>query len=320
MDALRVLNDAPIEIAEPFYYKHACTLLSRAPMQSARSFLARYPHGLLPTKLLPAFMYYERRRAEMREQAAKMELEHGPLAVGKRSDQIPGHADGVNERNLNTSQLSHANLQIQGNVSTDASGVEISIDKGPSRRSFFNTDFVDDEKAVVKYLEGVIKLGCQSSAIYNYLISLYAAMDDEGPLFRFLSANMPTGSSGFSASMTSPSKAMDGISASPLDMAYTLRMVLKTGRHFRSAVKLYMGFGLRQQAVELALKVDPALARELARESIEKDERKRLWLMIARNAASDEHGKNKDVVAKVVSVIKDCGSDVLSIEDVLPFL
>ena len=62
------------------------------------------------------------------------------------------------------------------------------------------------------------------------------------------------------------------------------------------------------------------IARELARESVEKDERKRLWLMIARNAASNEHGKNKDVVAKVVSVIKDCGSDVLSIEDVLPFL
>ena len=58
----------------------------------------------------------------------------------------------------------------------------------------------------------------------------------------------------------------------------------------------------------------------MARESVEKDERKRLWLMIARNAASNEHGKNTDVVAKVVSVIKDCGPDVLSIEDVLPFL
>ena len=74
--------------------------------------------------------------------------------------------------------------------------------------------------------------------------------------------------------------------SSPLDKSHALRTILRTGRHFRSAVKLYMGFtGMRQQAVELALKVDPSLARELARKSDDKDEKKRLWLMIARNAA-----------------------------------
>ena len=46
-----------------------------------------------------------------------------------------------------------------------------------------------------------------------------------------------------------------------------------------------MGFGMRQQAVELALKVDPSLASELAQDSVE--ERKQLWLMIAKNAASE---------------------------------
>ena len=78
----------------------------------------------------------------------------------------------------------------------------------------------------------------------------------------------------------------------------------------------------------MALKVDPALAREIARESVNKDEKKRLWLMIARDAAlvsnQQEHAHiasgGKDVVAKVVSVLKDCGQDILSIEDVLPFL
>jgi len=82
-----------------------------------------------------------------------------------------------------------------------------------------------------------------------------------------------------------------------------------------------MGFGMRQQAVELALKVDPSLARELAQDSVELEERKRLWLMIAKNAASDSSPLGgKDVVSRVVSVLKDCGPDVLSIEDVLPFL
>jgi hypothetical protein len=74
---------------------------------------------------------------------------------------------------------------------------------------------------------------------------------------------------------------------------------------------------MRQQAVELALKVDPSLARELAQDSVELEERKRLWLMIAKNAASEGvHGGDVDVVSKVVSVLKDCGPDVLSIEDV----
>lgn len=80
---------------------------------------------------------------------------------------------------------------------------------------------------------------------------------------------------------------------------------------------------MRQQAVELALKVDPSLARELARRSEDADETKRLWLMIARNAAADDgtaERDGRDVVARVVAVLKDCGPDVLSIEDVLPFL
>jgi hypothetical protein len=50
---------------------------------------------------------------------------------------------------------------------------------------------VDDDHAVIKYLEGVIKLGCHNVAIYNYLVSLYADLKDEGPLFRFLSALIP---------------------------------------------------------------------------------------------------------------------------------
>mmetsp|Transcript_819 Transcript_819/g.1166 ORF Transcript_819/g.1166 Transcript_819/m.1166 type:complete len:266 (+) Transcript_819:1-798(+) len=81
-----------------------------------------------------------------------------------------------------------------------------------------------------------------------------------------------------------------------------------------------MGFGMRQQAVELALKVDPSLARELARNSMKLDEQKRLWLMIAKNAASEGEKIGKDVVARVVAVLRDCGPEILSIEDVLPFL
>ena len=259
LDALRVLNDSAIEKAEPYYYKHAVILLSRAPMAAAKSFLSRYSEGLSETRLLPAFMQYERKRAEM----------NNPLSEEKD--------DSV---------------------------------------------FVDDEDASVKYLEGVIAQGSRSRAVFNYLTSLYAAMTDEVPLFRFLSTHVPPSSSsnGGGVSELMLKQAQEEIS-SPLDKSQALRTILRTGRHFRSAVKLYMGFGMRQQAVELALKVDPSLARELARKSDDNDEKKRLWLMIARNAAA--HGASqdgKDIVARVVAVLKDCGPDVLSIEDVLPFL
>ena len=181
--------------------------------------------------------------------------------------------------------------------------------------------FVDDPDVSRKYLEGVIQLGCRSSAIYSFLISLYVKMDDEEPLFKFLSTHVQAAATAADASRTAGLAFGDVGITGPLDMSYALRAILRSGRHFRSAIKLYMGFGMRQQAVELALKVDPSLARQLAQESVELEERKRLWLMIAKNAASEGiHSADADVVSKVVSVLKDCGPDVLSIEDVLPFL
>jgi hypothetical protein len=188
-----------------------------------------------------------------------------------------------------------------------------------------NSSFSDDANTVLKYLEGVIKHGCRNSAVFNYLLSLYTKLDDEEPLFEFISTHIPVTSTLAEATRhvlagERTRMNMDELSSTPLDMSYALRAVLSTGRHFRSAIKLYMGFGMRQQAVELALKVDPSLARKLAQGSQGK-ERKRLWLMIAKAAASDGSLRGgKDVVSRVISVLKDCGPDVLSIEDVLPFL
>lgn len=285
LDALRVLSDSPIEQAEPFYYKHAFALLSRVPIAAVKSFLGRYSDGLNATKLLPAFMRYECQRAEKRRAVARME----DSKVGKMS------SSAINR------------IHIEGNRSNEGNAVELSIDQINDEGPF--SSFVDDETASIKYLEGAITLGCQSTAIYNYLVSLHAAMEDEVPLYRFLST------------IVTPSFGKQSKQQSPLDISAALRVILKTGRHYRSAVKLYMGFGMRQRAVELAIKIDPTLARELARESVIPDEKKRLWLMIARDAAaSEESSGGKDVVTKVLSVLDDCGPGVLSIEDVLPFL
>lgn len=249
LGAIRVISEAPFEQAEPYYYKFAPSLLSRAPSATVKCFLGKYSEGLSPSKLLPMFMQYDSRRKE--------------LLLSK---------DGAHS----------------------------------------SEGFVDDNTASVTYLEGVIRLGCRSTAVYNYLIRLYSAMEDEAPLHRFLSVHIPSSLS----SSRGPSRRMR---SSPLDMNYALRAILKTGRHFRSAVKLYVALGMRQKAVELAINVDPSVAREITKQSSDPEEQKHLWLMIARNAAAGG-SDGKDVVASVASVLNECGPDVLSIENVLPFL
>jgi hypothetical protein len=296
-DALRILDDAPFELAEPLYYKHASILLARTPSAAGDSFLARYPQGLSPLRLLPSVMHYEQMRVERVriKQAVAAARAHGSLG-------------GMEESKLDVS--------VDG-PQNSSDGFELRIDLSVSKAA----SFVNDSSFSTKYLEGVIRLGCRSSAIYSYLISLYAKLEDEEPLYKFLSEQVPVMESANDAARKAPLARQGEELSAPLDMSYALRTVLATGRHFRSAIKLYMGFGMRQQAVELALKVDPSLARELAQDSIELEERKSLWLMIAKNAASDTSSRGgKDVVSRVVSVLKDCGPDVLSIEDVLPFL
>lgn len=271
--------------------------LSRAPTVAGESFLVRYTDGLSPMRLLPAIMYYEKVRTTRSKNDA-----------GGGSDE--------------SKTVDQQDLRYSIRDPTDSSdGFELKIESGINTASF-----VDDSTVCVKYLEGVIKQGCRSGAVFRYLMSLYTAMPDEEPLYEFLSTHVP----GTTTVTDAAKKAMlsedrlswnDDLSSTPLDMSFALRAVLATGRHFRSAIKLYMGFGMRQQAVELALKVDPSLAQSLAQGSVEPEERKRLWLMIAKSAATDGTARGgKDVVARVVSVLKDCGPDVLSIEDVLPFL
>ena len=275
LDALRVLGDTPIEQAESYYYRHAFILLCRAPLAASKSFLARFSHGLSATKLLPAFMRYEKTRLEKKDYSDKF--------TPKDSVQISG---------------------------SQSFAVELSIDaRGNFDQSQF---FVDDSTTSIAYFEGAITLGCRSTAVFNYLVSLYVNMDDEMPLFDFVSKHI---------SLVSTLPGIQPKQISPLDMNYTLSSILQSGRHFRSAIKLYMGLGMRFRAVELAIKVDPVLAKQLASESVERDEQKRLWSMIARNAAMEgESVGGNEIVSKVLSILNECGPDILSIEDVLPFL
>jgi hypothetical protein len=212
VEALRILNEAPFEIAESLYYKHSSSLLARAPILAGKSFLSRYTHGLSPTRLLPSFMYYERLRLET-----------------KRGKQLAEAAKGKNPF-ASPNPKTVESVDVKGSRDFFGGGVEVQI--------FSQSGSFVDEPVTTKYLEGVIKLGCQSSAIFSFLISLYVDMADEEPLYKFLSEHV---SSAASASEKAGRGALVGEGFSgPLDMSHALRTILGTGRHFRSAIKLYM--------------------------------------------------------------------------------
>lgn len=299
---MQILDDAPFELAESLYYKHAPIFLARAPGLASDSFTRRYIQGLSPLKLLPALIKYE----EIRVERAR----HKETVDSTQSMEL----QSVEEKGVKKSVV-----DVQSTGTLD--GFELHVHEEIAHVASFE----NDSTAVTKYLESVIRLGCRSTSVYSYLISLYTKLEDEEPLYNFLFANIHMSTSANDAAKKTVQVGTQQRSqyelSSPLDMPFALRTVLKSGRHFRSAILLYKGFGMRQEAVELALKVDPSVARELAQESIELEERKRLWLMIAKNAASDPSNRaGKDVVSRVVVVLRECGPDVLSIEDVLPYM
>lgn len=241
-------------------------------MESAKAFLGRFRDGLRAAKLLPTFMRYEKKRLD---------------------------ASKYVKKELSTeNQIKIAESKISSGV------VEVKLDDS-------DKEFVNDRFASITYLEGVIALGCKSTAVFNYLVSLYIELEDEAPLYQFLSKHISNAAS---------VPGLNPRQKSPLDLPRALRIVLQSGRHFRSVIKLYIGLGMRQRAVELAIKVDPVLAKELTRDSVEREEKKRLWLMIAKNAAEEDSGSDENIVSRVLNVLDECGPDILSIEDVLPFL
>lgn len=219
---MRVLNDAPIDKAEHYYYKHALTLLSRAPLAAAKSFLNRYTEGLKETTLLPSFMQYERKRAQKSK---------------------AGEFSAISTRSLSVSdKVTRRTLEIETSRTHGGGEMEIKINStSPTDLAAAPSLFVDEAEASVSYLEGVIKLGSKSTAVYNYLASLYANLDDEGPLFRFLSAHVPAAiDSSHSSAADLILKHADKENSTLLDLSYVLRTVLRTGRHMRSVIKLYM--------------------------------------------------------------------------------
>lgn len=147
---------------------------------------------------------------------------------------------------------------------------------------------VAGEHQAIRYLRQVVGSN-RDPAVHNYLLSLYAEQKDEDNLIAFLNVPNPV-----------------------FDLKYALRLATKFEKT-KSCVLIYSSMGLYEEAVDLALKIDPELAKYYA-DKPEDDEglRKRLWLKIARHVV--EVGKD---IKKAMAFLHQC--ELLKIEDILPF-
>ncbi|KAJ4822464.1 Vacuolar protein sorting-associated protein 18 like protein [Turnera subulata] len=125
---------------------------------------------------------------------------------------------------------------------------------------------------VIKYLEFCVhRLHNEDTGVHNLLLSLYATQEDDDALLRFLQCKFGKGRE------TGPDFFYDP--------KYALRLCLKEKR-MRACVHIYSMMAMHEEAVALALQVDPELAMAEA-DKVEDDEdlRKKLWLMVAKHEA-----------------------------------
>lgn len=100
------------------------------------------------------------------------------------------------------------------------------------QNSFYNES---EKNQAIRYLEWCVGDYIRNTdpAIHNYLLSLYAKLDDDGPLLNFL----------------------DRSGKEPIyDMKYALRLSTQENKK-RACVTIYSIMGLFEEAVELALSV-----------------------------------------------------------------
>ncbi len=100
------------------------------------------------------------------------------------------------------------------------------------------------------------------------------------------------------------------------DYKYALRLC-HTEKKPRAMVAIYRVMRHYEEAVRMALEVDLQEAKAIVEESDSKEEKKKLWLLIACHVISQVTAQNGDV-AKAIAVLKEC-PDYLQLEDILPF-
>lgn len=158
---------------------------------------------------------------------------------------------------------------------------------------------------VIKYLEFCVhRLHNEDPGVHNLLLSLYAKQEDDSALLRFLQCKFGKGRENGPEFFYDPK--------------YALRLCLKEKR-MRACIHIYSMMSMHEEAVALALQVDPELAMAEA-DKVEDDEdlRKKLWLMVAKHVVEQEKGAKRENIRRAIAFLKETDG-LLKIEDILPF-
>mmetsp|Transcript_31515 Transcript_31515/g.53233 ORF Transcript_31515/g.53233 Transcript_31515/m.53233 type:complete len:710 (+) Transcript_31515:42-2171(+) len=144
----------------------------------------------------------------------------------------------------------------------------------------------------IRYLDYAIHtLRNCDRAVHNYLLSLYAANEDETPLINFI-AHASEGQCLF-------------------DMQFALRLCSSL-KKTRACIHIYSALKQYERAVDHALQIDVNLAKQKADEPEDDDElRKKLWLRIARYVIEKDHD-----IKRAMAFLDEC--KVVQLEDILP--
>ncbi|XP_055346176.1 vacuolar protein sorting-associated protein 18 homolog [Paramacrobiotus metropolitanus] len=169
----------------------------------------------------------------------------------------------------------------------------------PSLQRYNGTAMDGEAGEVVRFLEYcVFGVGTMDGSLHNYLVGMYCRMRNEEALLQYL----------LTIDEECKRKNME-----LYDRKGTLRLCVEHTLP-RAAVHLYCVLDLHIQAVELALKFDPDLAKSIAKSfSLDNDTRKRLWLLIAQYMVTQDSD-----ISKATELLHESG-DIIKIEDILPF-
>eukprot|EP01107_Rhizomastix_libera_P017389 TRINITY_DN8148_c0_g1_i1.p1 TRINITY_DN8148_c0_g1~~TRINITY_DN8148_c0_g1_i1.p1 ORF type:complete len:1023 (-),score=218.11 TRINITY_DN8148_c0_g1_i1:3059-6127(-) len=269
---------------EDLFYIFSPMLIPRVPSLTVDLWTkARF---LQPKKLFPALMRYSVKVSQLLQQQRVRGAAN--VAGGQQRTNVLADLPVLSEEQIKSLPALEQYKYIQESLKRKQAG-PMAV-KSDISDEYLQVDAELKQNQAVRYLRFcVAQLNNREVAVHNYLISIFAQLDDDESLFFFI--NSPE---------------------SNCDLKYALRLCTKLGKKL-ACIHIYTKMGLHEEAVDLALKMNRL---DLATMNADKPEdyqiKKKLWLKIAQHVVQDKRD-----VQSVMNFFKQCR--VLRIEDILPF-
>ena len=295
-EALEILNKfCTTRAYEDYFYKFSPILMQHLPKETVNTLTQK--RFLDSGKLIPALMrYISHQQASMNNTGSLP-----PITLNSTFHTLTNNLNITTALSSNNSMLS-SYTKKKSPEDDDEDALTESLDEDDDNakitqklnenQQFSSLLTNDQQNHVIRYLEWCIKKQeNEDPAIHNLLLTLYADLDDDEKLLTFLDTE---GENNF------------------YDPKYALR-VCSQKKKIEACVRLYSAMQLFDDAVDLALENDDIdLARECADKPDDDENRKKLWLKIAKHVINHNTG-----VKQAIEFLSY--TDKIKLEDILPY-